>query len=227
MTGAPETSPPSADDQGPDDSGFTLIEVLVAMGLFGVLASLLLGLSLSTGRVTDDVRALTNINEESRVAVDRLSRELRQATEVTAVSLPATGADRTAITFWTDFDGDGAKDLNASEPEVLTYGWDPATDQLSLTVNDATGAAVSRPLLAANVSAFSLDLRSSQWQFDADGDGRTTWQELDATAAGGNANGVPDGAELLALDLIGVRMVVLDGARAQTYTSRVDLRNGA
>lgn len=210
----------------PEDGGFTLIEVLVAMGLFGVLASLLLGLSLSTGQVTGDVRALTNINEESRMAVDRLSRELRQAGEVTAVSLPSGATDRTAITFWTDFDGDGAKDLNAAEPEVLTYGWDPVTDRFSLTVNDASGTAVTRPLLAANVSEFTVDLRSSQWQFDADGNGRTTWQELDVSTAGGNANGVPDGAELLKLDLIGVRMVVLDGARAQTYTTRVDLRNG-
>jgi prepilin-type N-terminal cleavage/methylation domain-containing protein len=225
MTATPVRPGEDLDDRV--DAGFSLIEVLVAMGLFGVLASLLLGLSLSTGRVTENVRALTNINEESRVAVDRLSRELRQATEVTAISLPATATDRTAITFWTDFDGDGAMDLNAAEPEVLTYGWDPETDQFSLTVNDAAGTAVTRPLLAANVSEFTLDLRSSQWQFDADGNGRTTWQELDALAAGGNGNGVPDGDELLKLDLIGVRMVVLDGARAQTYTSRVDLRNGA
>ncbi|CAN5426318.1 hypothetical protein BH09ACT10_BH09ACT10_10400 [soil metagenome] len=212
-------------DQDPADEGFTLIELLVAMGLFGLLATLLLGLSLSTGRVTEDVRALTNINEESRLAVDRLSRELRQATEVTAVALPASASDWTAITFWTDFNGDGAKDLNAADPEVLTYGWDPDSDRFSLTVNDASGSAVTRPLLAANVSEFTLDLRSSQWQFDADGNGRTTWQELDAATAGGNANGVPDGTELLKIDLVGVRMVVLDGARAQTYTTRVDLRN--
>jgi prepilin-type N-terminal cleavage/methylation domain-containing protein len=204
------------------DKGFSLVEVLVAMGLFGVLASLLLGLAVSTGRVTDDVRALTNINEESRLAVERLSRELRQATEVTAVSQPTGG--RVALTFWTDFNGNGARDLNAADPEILTYAWDPKTDQLSLTVNDPTGAAITRPLLAANVSSFTLDLRSSSWELDADGDGQTTWKEID-TAPGGNRNGVPDGPELLKLDLIGVTMTVLDGRRAQTYTSRVDLRN--
>lgn len=213
------------EDEDAADAGLTLIEVLVAMSLFGVLATLLLGLSISTGAVSNDVRALSNINEESRLAVDRLSRELRQATEVTAISLPATATDRTSLTFWTDFDGDGAQDLNAADPEILTYAWDPVSDQFSLTVNDAAGTAVTRPLLAANVSEFALDLRSSLWQYDSDGDGRTSWQELDATSAGGNNNSAPDGAELQKLDLIGVRIVVLDGARAQTYTTSVDLRN--
>jgi prepilin-type N-terminal cleavage/methylation domain-containing protein len=207
------------------DAGFSLVELLVAMGLFGVLGSLLLGLALSTGNVTENVRALSNINEESRLAVERLSRELRQATQVTAVSLPSAAADRTALTFWTDFDGNGAQDLNAADPEILTYEWDPQTDRLSLTVNDASGTSITRPLLAANVSALTLDLRSSEWRLDTDGNGRTTWEELDVPAAGGNGNGVPDGPELLKLDLIGVTMTVLDGARAQTYTTRVDLRN--
>lgn len=207
------------------DGGFSLVEILVAMGLFGVLATLLLGLAMSTGKVTEDVRALSNINEESRLAVERLSRELRQASQVTAISLPATATDRTALTFWTDFDANGTQDLNAADPEILTYAWDPQTDRLSLTVNDPSGVAITRPLLAANVSSLTLDLRSSDWEFDANGNGQTTWQELDAVAAGGNGNGRPDGPELLKLDLIGVKMTVLDGPRAQTYTTRVDLRN--
>lgn len=213
--------PPGA----PRDAGFSLVELLVAMGLFGVLGSLLLGLALSTANVTENVRALSTINEDSRLAMERLSRELRQATQVTAVSLPATPTDRTALTFWTDFDGNGAQDLTAADPEILTYGWDPGNGRLSLTVDDVSGSSVTRPLLATSVSRFTLDLRSSQWQLDADGNGRTTWVELDAPAAGGNGNGVPDGPELLKLDLIGITMTVLDGSRAQTYTTRVDLRN--
>lgn len=224
MTGATHSGA-RPDGENVVDAGMTLIEVLVAMSLFGVLATLLLSLSISTGAVTNDVRALSNINEESRLAVDRLSRELRQATEVTAISLPATATDRTSLTFWTDFDGDGAQDLNAADPEILTYAWDPASDRFTLTVNDASGTAVTRPLLAANVSEFDLDLRSSLWQYDTDANGRTTWQELDAISAGGNNNGAPDGAELQKLDLVGVRIVVLDGTRSQTYITSVDLRN--
>ena len=207
----------------PRDDGFSLVEVLVAMSLFGVLGSLLLGLALGTSRVTEDVRSLTNVNEESRLAMERMVRELRQARSITAVTLPP--ASTTSLTFWTDFNGNDAADLAAADPEVLTYRWNPATNRLTLTANDATASAVTRPVLAASVSGFVLELRSSRWQLDADGNGQTTWQELDAPAGGGNGNGVPDGTELDAIDQVGLTMTVLDGSRAQTYTTRVDLRN--
>lgn len=207
----------------PRDQGMTLVEVLVSMALFGVLGSLLLGLALGTSRVTEDVRSLTTVNEESRLAMERMARELRQASAVTAVSLPPSST--TALTFWTDFNDNGTTDLAAADPEVLTYRWNPSTNRLTLTANDATGLAVTRPVLAASVSTFTLELRSSQWQHDADGNGQTTWQEIDAVSAGGNGNGVPDGPELEDIDSVGLTLTVLDGPRAQTYTTRVDLRN--
>lgn len=207
----------------PRDGGFSLVEVLVAMALFGVLGSLLLGLALGTSRVTEDVRSLTTVNEESRLAMERMVRELRQARSITAVTLPPSST--TSLTFWTDFNGNDAADLAVADPEVLTYRWNPATNRFTLTANDASATAVTRPVLAASVSALTLELRSSRWQLDADGDGQTTWQELDAPAAGGNGNGVPDGTELDAIDQVGLTMTVLDGTRAQTYTTRVDLRN--
>jgi len=209
----------------PRDAGVSLIEILVAMGLFGLLGTLLLGLALSTSQVTHDVRTLTNVNEESRMAMERLTRELRQARQITDVRLPTSSTDTTAITFWTDFNANDAKDLNVADPEVLTYRWNPVTSRLTLTVNDASGTATTRPVLAATVSKFTLRLRSSQWQHDADGNGETTWQELDAVGAGGNGNGAPDGTELDQIDLVGLELTVLDGARAQTYSTRVDLRN--
>lgn len=204
--------------------GFSLVEVLVAMGLFSVVGSLLLGLALSTSEVAEDTRTLANVNEESRLAMERMSRELRQASSVTSVEFSPT----TAITFWTDFDGDGAQDLNAADPEVLTYRWNPATKRFTLTANDASGTAVTRPVLAANVSGFTLGLRSSEWQYDGSiatspADGATSWQEIDYAI--GNRNGAPDGAELEHIDSVDLSMTVLDGARAQTYTTRVDLRN--
>lgn len=206
------------------DAGMTLIEVLVAMGLFGVLGTLLLGLALSTSRTTTDTRNLANVNEESRIAMERMTRELRQANAITAAQLPPSAT--TALTFWTDFNGNGTQDLGAADPEVLTYRWNPATNRLTLTANDASGTAVTRPVLAANVSSFTLDLRSSKWQYDTNADGSTTWQELDASGAPvGNGNGVPDGAELNNIDLVVITMTVQDGGHAQTYTTKVDLRN--
>jgi type II secretory pathway pseudopilin PulG len=211
-------------EPGPRDAGVSLVELLVGIGLFATLGTLLLGLALSTGKVTTDTRALANVSEESRLAMERMTRELRQSNGLTAVELPA--ASSTALTFWTDFNGNEAPDLNAADPEVITYRWDPTTRMLTLTANDATGTAVTRPVLAAQVSRFEVDLRSSKWQYDTDGLLGTSWQELDAAAPPiGNQNGRPDGQELAHLDLVQISMTVLDGARAQTYNTRVDLRN--
>ena len=225
------TGQESGPDAEPRDAGVSLVEVLVGIGLFALLGTLLLGLALSTGKVTSDTRAMANVSEQSRLAMERMSRELRQSSGLTDVQLPgASTTSPTALTFWTDFDGDGATDLNAADPEVLTYRWDPTTSRLTLTANDASGTAVTRPVLAAQVSRFTADLQSSKWQYDSsiDGviDGVTTWQEVDAAAAPvGNGNGRPDGQELAYLDLVQISMTVLDGARAQTYNTRVDLRN--
>lgn len=218
----------SAEDAvaGPDprDAGITLVEVLVGMGLFAVVGSLLLGMGLSTSKVSEDTRTLANVGEESRLAMERMTRELRQASTITAVQLPPSST--TALTFFTDFNGNGIQDLNAADPEVLTYRWNPATSRLTLTANDASGTAITRPVLATNVSSFTLGLRSSKWQYDANADGATTWEELDAAAAPiGNHNSIPDGDELTNIDMVELSMTVLDGARAQTYTTKVDLRN--
>lgn len=207
------------------DGGFSLVEVLVGLGLFGLLGTVLLGVALSTSKVTEDVRLLSQVNEESRLAMERLTRELRQADAVQAAELSPDGARVIAVTFWTDFNGNHAQDLNAADPEVLTYRWNPSTGRLTLTANDASGTAITRPILAANVTDFSVDLRSSLWEYDDDGDGVTTWRELDASSPVGNANGLPDGGELTRIDLVSVSLTVLDGTHDQSYRTQVDLRN--
>ena len=214
-------------DPEPRDSGMTLVEVLVAMGLFGVLSTLLLGLVLSTAKVSDDTRAAANVTEESRLATERMSRELRQANMIKAVQLTSLGASTTAFTFWTDFNGNGVEDLGTVDPEVLTYRWDPGSRQLTLTANDADGTSVTRPVLAGKVSGFDLQLRSSLWQYGGDphsADGVATWQDLDASSIG-NHNGRPDGTELDHIDLVAVTLTVTDGDTERKYVMQADLRN--
>lgn len=210
----------------PRDSGLSLVEVLVAMGLFGLLSTVLLGFSLGTSQVTDDTRKLSGVNEESRLAMERFSRELRQANRVLSYQVPANPGDPTALTFWTDFNGNGTQDLSVTDPEVLTYRWTPATGRLTLTANDPDGTAPTQPVLGANVSAFNLGLYSSLWEYDTDGNGMTGWRELDAAGPPvGDDDGTPDQVELDRVDLVTVSMTVLDGVQAQTYRTEVNLRN--
>ncbi len=220
----------SADEQEHDarrDRGFTLIELLVAMSLFGLLSSLLLSLALSSADVTDDVSTAADLTGESRLAIERMSRELRQARSIESAVLTSSTV---AITFWTDFNGDGIRDHGVTDPEVLTYRWTADSQRLTLTADDAAGTAVTRPVLAGKVVTLDVQLLSSLWQYDgADAttkDGSTTWRELDAAGgAVGNKNGLPDGPELKHIDLISVRIVVADGNTNREFLMQSDLRN--
>ena len=85
--------------------------------------------------------------------------------------------------------------------------------------------AVTRPILAANVTAFSLEFSSSLWLNDINRDGTTTWQELDGTV--GNGNLTLDTPELSKVDIVTVTVTLLDGPRTQTYQTQASLRNRA
>jgi prepilin-type N-terminal cleavage/methylation domain-containing protein len=216
----------AAEDDLPVDEGFTLVELMVAMGLFLMLMSMVMSVVLSTSRATRDVRQFTNINEQARIATERLTRELRQAKDVRSATLSTTGGD-VELTFGVDFNGVNGVETVAADPEVLTYRYDHVHQQLTLTANDESGTAVTRPILSEEVSAFKIELRSSLWQYDANLDGITDWTELDAAPGVGNNNHVLDAPELQKIDLVSVTLSVLEGQHKQTYETQVSLRNMA
>ena len=122
-----------------------------------------------------------------------------------------------------DFDGDGLKDVNATDPEIVTYRFDPGTGQLTFTANAPAGTPMKRPILAGNVTKFVLKFTSSRWLYDMPPrDGITDWTEIDAL---GDKDGIFDDGEFSKIDSVGVTMQLLDGVRKQTYTTQVDLRN--
>jgi type II secretory pathway pseudopilin PulG len=209
---------------GPD-GGFTLIELLVAMGLFIVLMSIIMLMVTSASRATQDTRQFTNINEQARIATERLSRELRQASQIRSVSLPPSAGGDLTVTFGVDFNGNGVIEDVVADPEVLTYRYQASTKRLTLTANDETGVAITRPILSEQVSAFDIQFRSSLWQYDANADGVTDWTELDAAAGVGNNNHVLDTPELAKIDLVSITLSVLEGPHQQTYQTQVSLRN--
>lgn len=211
-----------------DDSGFTLVEMAVAMVLLGVLSTVLSVTVTGSQKTAETVRQVNNLNEEARLAVNRIARELRQASEVTAVGNP----DPTrSVTFGVDFNGNGTIDASTVDPERLTYTWDG--QRILLSAADTTGTTVTQPILSGEVSEFRLDYRSSLYQYDCNSDGVTTWQELDAAACGptgntvGNGNGALDAAELAHIDSVVLEFSVLDGSRKQDYRTQIDLRNAS
>lgn len=209
-----------------DDRGFTLIEMLVAFVLFGVLGTILLSTAINSRDAVRSSQESHDLNEEARVALNRMARELRQARELTAVSAPDGS---TSLTFWVDFNGNDAQDTTGSDPEVLTYSF--ADSRIVLSATDAAGNVITSPILAGQVSDFRLDYFSSDYRRDCNGDGVTNWLELDAytttcTAKPG-ADGALDASELAEVDAVQIEFSVLEGTRRQDYKTQVDLRNAS
>ena len=235
-----------------DDTGFTLIEMLVAMIILSALGTVFLTTVLGAETSAKNTSSEQDLNEEARLALNRMARELRQSNVLTSVLNPDgasySSSAITAVTFTADFNGDGCVDgvapagvspaptcasYDASNPETLTYCWDPSASvrQLYLIPGALTGstcqAAGALPILAGQVTSFKLSYRSNEYLYDADGDGITTWTELDeAGSPVGNNDGALNNPELTNVDSIVIDLTVsANGKHQQAYTTQVDLRN--
>ena len=78
-------------------SGVTLVELVIAVGLSALAATALLILSVSTGRSLAEMVNYVDLDHYNRVALDSLTRELRQVRDINSFSV-------NSMTF-TDKDG--------------------------------------------------------------------------------------------------------------------------
>ncbi len=230
-------------------AGFTLVEMMVAMSLTIILMLLtiqVVGTSGAAVKVTTDQQSL---NEEARQAINRMARDLRQASSVvTAVNPDGPGYQASgivAVRAKADFDGDGCIGgvgtsgclaYNASNPEDVTYCFEPSSRQLYVIDNQVAGltpvsasstsCSGGQPLLAGNVSAFVVEYRSNAYRYDTTPtDGVTTWRELDAAGPPvGDANSRLD-LELADVDSVVLSLTMRLGGKSQVYRTQISLRN--
>ncbi len=220
------------------DRGFTMVEMLVAASLFMMLNLFTFSAVLSHAKVTEATRDATDINQEARLVLNRMARELREASAVTAATNPGVfaysptyathdPAADSSLTFEVDFNNVNGIEPNAPDPELITYKYDRAGERLLLQAGGQT-----LPVLAANVTAFKLSFTSRMHEYNGTltggvpNDRIVTWEELDADPTGvrGNGNKTLD-MELTYVDSVVIDITLFKGQRKQTYRTQVDLRN--
>ena len=219
-----------------DDAGFTLVELAVAGALFMVLNLFTMTAVLGNAKVTEAARDSADLNQEARLLLNRMSRELREARAVIGATNPSPSGHTTpyapfdpdgdsAVTFEVDFNGVHGIEPNAADPEVITYAYDRAGERVLLQAGGQT-----LPVLAANVTDFAMTFTSRRFTHDGAVDGVrdnvVTWEELDADPdrVRGNGNRLLD-LELTSVDSVVIEITLFKGERRQTYRTQVDLRN--
>jgi prepilin-type N-terminal cleavage/methylation domain-containing protein len=237
----------SMDDTRQD--GFTLVELLVSMMILVVISTVAMSVVVNSSSAVKTSTQVQGLNEEARLAINRMARDLRQASSiVTAVDPdgPAyTSSGIVAIRLNADFDGDGCLGgvgtgclaYSSGNPEDITYCYEFSSKQLYVIDNQAAGVTPvtssttscsgGQPLLAGNVDSFKIEYRSNQYRYDLNpSDGVTTWRELDEAAAPiGNQNGQLDSVEMANIDSVVLNVTMKVSGHPQVYRTQVDLRN--
>src|ERR1041385_8219134 len=83
--------------------GFTLVEMLIATGLFGIASASVCTLYLVTTRGFAAMANYAELDKINRTAMDTLTREIRQSrlvTDVQSNSFSIINGDGVAVTYW-------------------------------------------------------------------------------------------------------------------------------
>lgn len=237
------------------EEGFSLVELLVTM----IVLSVLLAVSLvvvragsSAARVSTDSQSLT---AEARHALNRMSRDLRQASEIVHVTQPLTAGQSAtdldpgavvAVRFVGDYNGDGCvRDAgqacgsphDPSNPEDLTYCFAPGSGQLYVIDNvqpaDGTPIPKDQPPLTCDGgqpllagNVAALLLRPRSGNHWPDTDASGLTDWVELDKSSSLGNGNDLlDVELRHVDALDLEMVVALEGRDQVFRTSVDLRN--
>jgi prepilin-type N-terminal cleavage/methylation domain-containing protein len=224
------------------EDGFTITEMMVVVLLLSVLIGVFYSFLFGGERAARDGRNWLEANQNARLALERMSRELREADQILSVG------GETQIEFQADLDQSGAFATVTYTPDItdeekITYTYDGGADELK--VNTAVTGTASA-VLASNIGGFRFRYFASDPKVDigcsgfngtapsdcAAGDGTVHWQELDwaedhspPLLGYGDDDGSLSNAELNHVTQIVIEMTVGIRNQRHEYRATVELRN--
>ena len=210
-------------DHDAREAGFTLVEVLVTLTVFAVASTAIYSLLLSVASGSRTSRSLVKTSEEARLGFNRMVRDTREGERLIA-------ATPQGYTVQVDFNGDGIIQATPSDPsgdyERLEFAYQPATGGAgTITLNGEVLMAGVDCLRTSSGSCRQDVFRylSNRLEYDLNGDGVTTWQELDASSAGNNDGQLNTELPLVSNIIFALR--VTQGSVKSAFTAEAQMRN--
>ena len=108
------------------EGGFTLVELIVTMLVMGIVASSVMAVAMRTFTTTQTITNRRDVLADARVALDRISKQLRQGE-----SIDGTASSASAITFSSYIDG---------SPATIVWQVTGSAAPYTLTVSTLGGA---------------------------------------------------------------------------------------
>lgn len=202
-----------------DEAGFTMVELLTTIMIFSIVSIGFYSVMLSVVRGSDDSRSVAAVSEEARMGLNRMVRDTREGSELTAASA-------NSYTVRVDFENDGLGPQNLTFNKVgneIRLNGEELVDGIDcLRQGD-------NPANACQQDVFHYT--SDRLEYDWNKDGVTSWQELDQSASAaygvvgiGNNDGVLN-VELEFLSNVTFAVSVSDGDAQSRFVAEAQLRN--
>lgn len=221
------------------ESGFSIVELLVAIGLFSMLSAGFYQVMIAQARTAETTRSVSRIADEARLGFNRMTRDVREADNITYVS-----SDGNQFTIQVNYNGDSFYTTAANE--ILTYTYSPSAETITLCsalTNAACTSSNTETLMAGvdqigTTPVFTFSGNNLEWDWYGPGgtgsppDGVVTWQEIDEASdpthnildVGDNDN-VLDAGEFPYLSTVEFALQVEDGTRITPFHALVQMRN--
>lgn len=203
------------------ERGFTLVELLVALGLLSLISISFFSVMLSGSRGARVAESGVDVSAEARQGLNRMIRDVREAE---TLQFPIDG---NRFTVAIDFNRDGD---TADPGEVETFTYNAGAGTITLTVGSQTETLVDGVSQVSGEPIFRYG--SNFLEFDQDGDGIVTCSEADTPPlgkSGGDRSGTCNDAELPFLTNVDFSFRVTSGdgdsERDEEFHAQAQLRN--
>jgi type II secretory pathway pseudopilin PulG len=155
------------------EAGFTLIEILVAIGLLMLVSVTIYNLMFSAVRSTDTSEEVVRVSEEGRLGLNRMIRDTREGQVFGVVSA-------NSYSVKVDFNGDGTYSNALGNYEILEFEY--VWNKRAILLNDEVLVAGAEPIGSTETTQITtipvFSFTSNDLYYDSSNDGVTTSQEL-------------------------------------------------